>query len=993
LLGLARIRTTVRVAAFGLLALLVGRLDEILAGSVELRPREESPATPGGGVEPTGDRRLHLVELDGPVDPGRYDALARSGVRIVSYVSDNRYLVYGDRSSLAALRKALPSLLRDDLHEVSTAFVGSAPAATGASGSSTLAIQLVEDTAANAATLALIDHARTGPTLVQFRILGYVDIVVPVRTDAIPSLAARPDVVAIAPYADPVMHDERQDQIVAGNLDGNVPAGPGFLAWLGAHGFDQAQFDGSGFVVDLSDSGVDDGTPSPNHFGLHSAGIVPGTSRVAYTRLAGTPNPGSTLSGCDGHGTINAHIVAGYDDSAGFPFADPAGFHYGLGVCPFVRIGSSVVFDPGWTHPSYPDLVARAYASGARIGTNSWGFTTSAGGYDMVAQAYDALVRDAQPASSALPAAGNQEMSIVFSAGNAGPGAGTISRPGTAKNVITVGAAENVHPFGGADACLVRDLAADSANDLASFSGRGPCTDGRHKPDIVAPGTHVGGGVVQAPSPPPNGQSEDCFTGVSVCGGPNADLYWPSGQQWYTASSGTSHAAPAVAGGAALVRQHFLNRGLAAPSPAMTKAYLLGSARYLDGAGGADSLWSNAQGMGELDLGGAFDGAARVLRDQLPADTLQATGDSRTFTGTIADPSKPLRVTLVWTDAPGSLISPIALMNDLDLVVTAGGRSYLGNVFAGPFSTTGGTRDSLDNVESVFLPAGLTGPVAISVRAANITSDGVPGEGGPLDQDFALVGSNLVEGPLPVVAPIAATLAGESCSPGNGAVDPGETVTLELALGNVGTADTSALVATLLEGGGIVPITRSAEFGRLAASGPGVSLPFQLVANGACGGSAVATLSLSDGDRNLGLATFTIPFASPASCCRGTGPKPVPDGRWVVGEAMRVVRGFSPGSPVHLSWDVSGCAAPGYLLASGRLASLSVGRYDEFVCALGSSGSADVELDSGDRFFVIVPFDANVAGSFGRDDSGRESRGNAAGSCGIKVDDPSGLCP
>ena len=55
------------------------------------------------------------------------------------------------------------------------------------------------------------------------------------------------------------------------------------------------------------------------------------------------------------------------------------------------------------------------------------------------AQAYDALVRDAQSS-----VAGNQEMVIVFAAGNAGPDAETVSSPGSAKNVITVGAAENV---------------------------------------------------------------------------------------------------------------------------------------------------------------------------------------------------------------------------------------------------------------------------------------------------------------------------------------------------------------------------------------------------------------------------------------------------------------------------------------------------------------------------------------------------------------------
>lgn len=55
------------------------------------------------------------------------------------------------------------------------------------------------------------------------------------------------------------------------------------------------------------------------------------------------------------------------------------------------------------------------------------------------------LVRDADSESD-----GNQEMTIVFAAGNSGSGSNTVGSPGTAKNIITVGASENVHPFGGA---------------------------------------------------------------------------------------------------------------------------------------------------------------------------------------------------------------------------------------------------------------------------------------------------------------------------------------------------------------------------------------------------------------------------------------------------------------------------------------------------------------------------------------------------------------
>jgi len=139
----------------------------------------------------------------------------------------------------------------------------------------------------------------------------------------------------------------------------------------------------------------------------------------------------------------------------------------------------------------------------------------------------------------------------------------------------------------------------------------------------------------------------------------------------------------------------------------MTKAFLVNSARYLNGSGANDSLWSNNQGMGEVNLGTAFDGTARIVRDEVAGDKFTGTGQTRTFTGTIVDPSKPFRVTIAWTDAPGNT-SGNAYNNDLDLTVTVGGNTYKGNVFSGAFSVTGGTADSKDNLENVFLPAGLS---------------------------------------------------------------------------------------------------------------------------------------------------------------------------------------------------------------------------------------------------------------------------------------------
>ena len=422
-------------------------------------------------------------------------------------------------------------------------------------------------------------------------------------------------------------------------------------------------------------------------------------------------------------------------------------------MAPFVRLGSSVIFDPNtFTFPDFEDLQSRAYNDGARISSNSWGADTG-GSYNLDSPRYDSLVRDAQPTGSAVPVAGNQQMVIVFAAGNAGPGTNTVGAPGTAKNVITAGASENSHSHStanggnssiGNDGCLIPDTGADSLNDIISFSSRGPTDDSRKKPDLVAPGTHVTGGVAQAASPGPTGTALSCFAATGVCalsgGGVvgDPDNFFPLGQQFYTTSSGTSHSTPAIAGGAAMVRQFFVNQGATPPSPAMTKAYLMNSARYLTGASANDTLWSNNQGMGLMDLGFAFDGVARILNDELAADMFTATGQTRTITGSVSDTSRPFRVTLAWTDAPGSTAGN-AFRNDLDLTVTVGGNIYKGNVFSGANSITGGTADTRNNVESVFLPAGTAGAFTVTVTAANINSDGVPNNANALDQDFALV--------------------------------------------------------------------------------------------------------------------------------------------------------------------------------------------------------------------------------------------------------------
>ena len=188
----------------------------------------------------------------------------------------------------------------------------------------------------------------------------------------------------------------------------------------------------------------------------------------------------------------------------------------------------------------------------------------------------------------------------------------------------------------------------------------------------------------------------------------------------------------------------------------MTKAYLINTASYMTGENAGGNLPGGRQGWGLVDLSRSFDSATRLLVDQTKLFT--ESGQTFEVQGSLADRTRPLRVTLAWTDAPGSLVGP-ATVNDLDLEITVGGVTvYRGNNFAGAYSAEGGQSDRLNNVESIYIPPGAIpqgaqGNFTITVRAANIAGDGVPGNATSLDQDFALVIYNIAPAVQPPPPP------------------------------------------------------------------------------------------------------------------------------------------------------------------------------------------------------------------------------------------------
>ncbi len=658
------------------------------------------------GEQDLAVEQLYLVQFVGPIKKQWVNELG-SAAEIVSYIPNNAYLVRATADGLSAIN----TLKSDGKSPVqwTGAFKPSYKIAPEISLDSDLEVTATVQLVTSGATVQETQDltARSSASIVNepISVLNYTNVRIKVRPRRLPAVARMSNVVWIEPWSEPVLNDEKQGLILAGKLTGSEPLSS-YLAWLQSKGITSSP----DFLVDVADTGIDQGSLDPQVLHkdfLNSAGLP----RIAYARYVGAVDQEPVPQDTAGHGTINASIVGGYNVDTAFPYVDLDGYKFGLGIHPYARLGITQIFAPAYTNPGFASMVGRMYGDGARISSNSWGSYNNS--YSADCQQYDSLVRDAQPAVQ-----GNQEITILFSSGNKGPG-GNLTSPGNAKNVIDVGASENLRP--GLDGCTVDTNGADDINSLISFSSGGPATDGRIKPDIVAPGTHIQGARSQARG----------YNGSGVC---NAN--YPLGQLLYTWSSGTSHAAPAVAGGAALVRQFFQQSVGHGPSPALIKAYLANSAIYMTGVMAGDTLPGNNQGWGLMSLGRALDGVPRTMVDQ--DQMLSATGQVFTLRGKVGDPSKPFRVTLAWTDAPGNpAVNPA--VNDLDLQVDIAGKTYLGNHFSGASSVEGGSADHLNNLEAVFAPLGATGDFTIRVVAANITGDGVPGNSDLTDQDFALV--------------------------------------------------------------------------------------------------------------------------------------------------------------------------------------------------------------------------------------------------------------
>jgi CARDB protein len=341
----------------------------------------------------------------------------------------------------------------------------------------------------------------------------------------------------------------------------------------------------------------------------------------------------------------------------------------------------------------------------------------------------------------------HEDMAIVVSAGNGGPGPASILAPSVAKNDLSSGAAAN-----GRQPMV-------SIDSMASFSSHGPTGDGRYGVDLATPGQIV----------------------VSVKGGTT---------DGYHTAQGTSMSGPVLTGLTTLTRQYFFDgygpgggKGFAAgapdlsrrhnPSAALVKATLINGAVRMrgfytgdDGTTRAlDGQWPSAgQGFGRVNLDNSLYFAGDptnnwyhdVWRADSEAFVTSNTGSSRSYQLQV-DAGEPLDVTLAYTDAPDVLPAGTpALVNNLDVIVTGpGGITYVGNnmnsratpgVAVAETLPGAGAPDVKNPVERVRIAAPVSGTYTITI-AASAVAIGRQGFALAASGDIEPVGGEFTPGP------------------------------------------------------------------------------------------------------------------------------------------------------------------------------------------------------------------------------------------------------
>lgn len=271
------------------------------------------------------------------------------------------------------------------------------------------------------------------------------------------------------------------------------------------------------------------------------------------------------------------------------------------------------------------------------------------------------------------------------------------------KNAFVVGASADVLDYTGPESV-----------SQASFTSWGPTDDWRIKPDITAVGTN---------SYSTREESDDDYA---------------SGQ-------GCSYAAPVVAGGLALLQQHFHNINNVYMKAATAKALILSTADEAGEFDGPD--FSNGWG-----LFNARKAADVITNNGITSEILELNLDQdNVYTKTInVNGTEPLSVAINWNDPAAKPLSNATyndptpmLINDLDLRVSSDNEEYFPwkmepNIDYNNYTAAAEKGDNYrDNTEIIYEENVPAGEYTITVSHKNVLETGT--------QDFSMVINGIQE--------------------------------------------------------------------------------------------------------------------------------------------------------------------------------------------------------------------------------------------------------